>query len=80
MIRYPHKLHWGGGEVQGLFDLSWDPLEKTDQLLRQRESAESLTAELEAFVTENVLNRTTVLPTDLSEEAARALKALGYVE
>lgn len=80
MIRYPHKLHWGGGGVQGLFDLSWDPLEKTDQLPRQRESVESLVAELEAFVTENVLNRTTVLPTDLSEEAARTLKALGYVE
>ena len=80
LIRFPHKLHWGDGEVQGFFDLSWDPLEKSNQLPRRTEQAAALVEELESFVDRRVLNRAAAEPTDLSEEAVRALKALGYVE
>jgi hypothetical protein len=80
LIRFPYKVHWSGGQVQGLFDLSWDPLEKSNQLSAAKGRASPLVAELEAFVAENVLNRQEVRPTDLSEDALRTLKALGYVE
>ena len=80
LIRFPYKVQWSGGQVQGLFDLSWDPLEKSNQLSAAKGRASPLVAELEAFVAENVLNRLEVRPTDLSKDALRTLKALGYVE
>ena len=64
----------------GPLDLSWDPLEKSNQLSAAKGRASPLVAELEAFVAENVLNRLEVRPTDLSKDALRTLKALGYVE
>ena len=80
LIRFPYKVHWSGGQVRGLYDLSWDPLEKSNQLSGTKAPANPLVAELEAFVSANILNRQEVRPTDLSEESLRALKALGYVE
>jgi hypothetical protein len=80
LIRFPYKVHWSGGQVQGLFDLSWDPLEKSNQLSIAKGRASPLVGELEAFVAQKILNRQEVRPTDLSEEALQTLEALGYVE
>jgi arylsulfatase len=58
-IRFPMKLTWREGGRYQLFDLSWDPAERSDQLERQPAVAARLRGELDAFVAENGLTRAT---------------------
>ncbi len=55
------KLTWREGGRYQLFDLSWDPAERADQLERQPEVAARLRSELDAFVAESGLTRPTRL-------------------
>ena len=79
-IRYPHKLNWAGDRVHDLFDLSWDPWERSDQLQRSPEITSRLSAELTEFVESNLRNRTAREASPLSDDAKRALRALGYAD
>jgi hypothetical protein len=80
MIRYPMKMIWFSEGEPVLHDLSWDPDERLDQTENQPELAASMRAELEAFVRRQVTGRERAPAEGLSEEGARALKSLGYVD
>jgi len=80
LIRYPYKMTWFSDHEPVLHDLSWDPVEQSDQLERQPERAAKLREELDAFVEANVTNRESAGPSELTEEALRTLESLGYVE
>jgi len=80
LIRYPMKINSRGDLGLTLHDLSWDPWERSDLMATQPEVAARLGAELEAFVTSRVQHREPASAPELSEDAARALKSLGYVE
>jgi len=80
MIRYPMKITWFGENDPVLHDLSWDPAERFDQMELQPERASRLFEELEEFVRLNVVLRDRQEVPELSEEAVRALKSLGYLQ
>jgi hypothetical protein len=79
MIRYPMKITWFSNNDPVLHDLSWDPAERSNQILHQPDLAASLIQEVEAFVRKNVLEREEPIAPALSEEAAQRLKELGYI-
>lgn len=80
LLRYPMKMIWFDGHEPVLYDLSWDPDEKSNQLDRQSELAAAFRSEVEMFVRENLRERPDREVPELSEEAARALESLGYAE
>ena len=80
IIRYPMKVNWASGEVHSLHDLSWDPWERSDLKKVQSDDATRLGGELESFVADRITDRSPGAPSEISPDAARALKALGYVE
>ncbi len=80
LIRYPVKVNWAGEEILSVHDLSWDLAERSDQPARMNAAAAAAVAELTTFVETRVQNRAAVEATELSEEAQRALRALGYAE
>jgi hypothetical protein len=80
MIRYPMKMTWFEKYAPVLHDLSWDARERFDQMEHQPELATALRSELEAFVREHLLDAPARGVPALSDEEARTLEALGYVE
>jgi hypothetical protein len=80
MLRYPLKVTWFEEYDPVLHDLSWDPMERFDQMEKQPELGSALLEELEAFVRVNVIERDRGDIPDLSEEGIRALKSLGYIQ
>jgi hypothetical protein len=80
MIRYPMKMIVFGDDTSTLHDLSWDPKERFDQSEKQPELAAALRRELDEFVRTNVVERTHEKTPMLSEEGARALESLGYLQ
>ena len=81
-IRYPLKVNWAGEGIHSVHDLSWDFAERTNQQGRLGDDARALALaeELTRFVETRVRQRAPVDATELSEEAQRALRALGYAE
>lgn len=80
IIRYPMKVNWANDQFHSLHDLSWDPWERSDLKNIQPADATRLGRDLQSFVAERITDRSPVAPSDLSPEAARALKALGYAD
>ncbi|MBC8188023.1 MAG: sulfatase [Proteobacteria bacterium] len=80
MVRYPMKMIVFGDDTSTLHDLSWDPKERFDQSEKQPELAAALRRELDEFVRTNVVERTHEKTPVLSEEGARALESLGYLQ
>lgn len=80
LIRYPLKANWAGDRVHSLHDLSWDPLERSDQRGRAGEPGQALETELARFVAARIQNRSAGRATEPSEEQLRALEALGYAD
>ena len=80
LIRFPMKMNWLGGLPPTLHDLRWDPMERSNLAKTQPEVAKRLLEELEPFVETRVLTHADSAAPAISEDAARALKALGYAE
>lgn len=78
LIRYPFKYVWYEHYAPSLYDLSWDPNERSDQMRYRRDLAESFAAEMKRRVD---ASRISEQPEDsqLAKEALEALKQLGYV-
>jgi arylsulfatase A-like enzyme len=81
LIRYPLKFHWFERYPPELYDLSWDPKERSNQAKFHPELVERFTSEVKSFVEAAGLESSSPTATDeLSNEAIEALKGLGYVE
>ena len=80
MIRYPMKINWVEDQPIELYDLSWDPGERSNLAEVQTEAAADLAAELETYLKERIRGREHGSGEGLSEEQIRALKSLGYIE
>ena len=80
LIRYPLKVNWAGDRIHSLHDLSWDPDERSDKRAHAGEQGQAIESELMRFIEARILDRDLSEDAGLSEEAARALKALGYIE
>jgi arylsulfatase A-like enzyme len=83
LIRYPFKYVWYENYQPSLYDLSWDPKEKSDQTKYQQELAEAFAAEIEKMRDAAGVVGNAELEDSaggLSEDALEALKQLGYVQ
>ena len=80
MIRFPMKITWFSNHEPVLHDLRWDQAERSDQTKNQPDLAATLRREVEAFVRRNLDGRAREDLPELSEEAARRLRQLGYIE
>lgn len=80
MIRFPMKITWFSNHEPVLHDLRWDQAERSDQTKNQPDLAATLRREVEAFVRRNLDGRAREDVPELSEEAARRLRQLGYIE
>ena len=89
VTEYPLKLHWFERYPPELYDLGWDPHERSDLAPQRPEVVARLTAEAAKLAA--VAGLTAASPGGLdagpvdarqepSEEALEALKRLGYVE
>jgi arylsulfatase A-like enzyme len=79
LIRYPFKYVWYERYAPSLYDLSWDPNERSDQLKYRGDLAESFAAEMKRRVDASRISERTAADSQLSEEALETLKQLGYV-
>jgi len=80
LIRYPFKYVWYERYPASLYELSWDPGEKSDQLKYRPELVEALEAELKPLRDASGVLGGSGSDSELSEEAIEALRQLGYVE
>jgi hypothetical protein len=80
MIRYPMKITWFERSDPVLHDLSWDAAERSNLMKIQPEVAAALLDELEEFVRVNIREHQPLDHPELSEDALRTLKSLGYIE
>jgi hypothetical protein len=80
MIRYPMKINWVEDQPFEVYDLSWDPEERSNLVEVQVEKAAELRAELEKHLEERIIDRDRPSDAGLSDEQLRALKSLGYIE
>ena len=78
LTRYPHKLIWFEKYPSELYDLSWDPQERSDRAAYQRELVASLEGELAEIRRRSGLEGEGV--PEPSPGAVEALEGLGYVE
>jgi arylsulfatase A-like enzyme len=79
LTRYPHKLIWFENHPSELYDLSWDPDERSDQASYRPELAAALEREVADVRGRFELQRETSSPAP-SPAAVEALRGLGYVE
>jgi arylsulfatase A-like enzyme len=81
IIQYPHKFLWYERRAPALFDLSWDPGQKSDQAAHEHSSVERYAQEIEPHVRAAGLTGADSRDApDLPKEALDALRALGYAE
>jgi hypothetical protein len=81
VIDYPFKLHWYENSAPELFDLSWDPLERSDLAEYQPERVDRMKREVEIFVeAADLLAEVSELGEGPSPAELRALRSLGYIE
>jgi arylsulfatase A-like enzyme len=81
LIRYPYKFHWFEKYPPELYDLSWDSQEQSNQARMQPDLVEEFTRQIEEIVAgAGVRHDANTEPTELSEDAREALKALGYAD
>jgi hypothetical protein len=80
MIRYPMKINWVEDQPFEVYDLSWDPEERSNLAEVQVEKTAELRAELEKHIAERIIGRGSASDAEMSEEQLRALKSLGYIE
>jgi arylsulfatase A-like enzyme len=81
LTRYPHKLIWFENGPAEIYDLSWDPHERSDQTSFQPEIVAALERELaeirRRFEPEGTSSSPSPAP---SPAAVEALRSMGYVE
>lgn len=80
LIRYPFKYVWYERYPASLYELSWDPGEKSDQLKYRPKLVEALEAELKPLRDASGVLGGSGSDSELSQEAIEALRQLGYVE
>ena len=81
LIDYPSKYQWFERYAPEVYDLSWDPTEKSSQVEHQPQLASRLAGEIAPLLDEAWLTREPDEPIEgIGPEAAEALKALGYAE
>lgn len=79
--RHPHRLLWFADHPAELYDLRWDPAERSNLVDVQPEIAAELTREVERFIAAgNLPDPSGVDPSMLAPELVRALRELGYLE
>ena len=81
LLDYPFKLIWYERYPPELYDLSWDPLEKSNLASQQPERVERLAAAAEAFArAAGLADFASSDAPELPAEAVEALRALGYAD
>ena len=81
LLRYPLKAVWYERYPPELYDLSWDPNERSNLAAMQPDVAARLVREAEAFAEgAGLVGEATTGAESLSEEALDSLRELGYVE
>lgn len=81
VIRYPYKLQWFERYPDELYDLSWDPDERSELSLNRPELVAELQAEIKDFVRlTNLDGGEPEEPEPMSPEAIESLRALGYID
>jgi len=81
LIRYPYKFRWFAQFPPALYDLSWDTAERSNLASQRPELVTEFTRSIEPLLRSAGLKggvKADAQP--LSEEARRALKALGYID
>jgi hypothetical protein len=79
LVEYPHKLVWFQYNPPELYDLGWDPLERSDLARAQPELVERMSARLKRFVEVARLEETES-GVEISDEVLEALERMGYVQ
>jgi arylsulfatase A-like enzyme len=80
IIDYPFKYHWFERYPPELYDLSWDPHERSDLLAVQPELSQRLAARIEGFLDAARIRGAPEPVEGIGREEADALKALGYAD
>ncbi len=80
LTRYPFKLLWFERYPAELYDLSWDPRERSNLAARKPEVATKLAAEVEARLETSALFSEHEPAEEVSAEVRETLRALGYLE
>jgi len=81
LIRYPYKFRWFAQFLPALYDLNWDSAERSNLAGQRPKLVREFTRSIEPLLRSAGLEGE-VKPDaqPLSEEARRALKALGYID
>jgi hypothetical protein len=81
LTRWPFKLIWFQRYPAELYDLSWDPMERSDQAAIQPEVSASLLKEIRRLIyAAGLADATTDKSAVPSAAELEALRGLGYLE
>jgi arylsulfatase A-like enzyme len=81
IVQYPFKFHWFERYEPALYDLSWDPDEKFNQARFRPDLVKRFTERIEPHLrAAGLTGERSEDGKPVSEKAARALEALGYLE
>jgi len=81
ILQHPFKFRWYERHPPQLYDLSWDPNERSDQARHQPEQVEKFMELIRPYLDAAGLEGEVEADAEpLSEQAVESLRALGYVE
>jgi arylsulfatase A-like enzyme len=81
LIEYPYKFHWFEQYAAELYDLSWDPNERSDLAALEPELVARFTTEIAPLVeAAGLTGSASAVAEPASEEVVETLRQLGYID